>query len=369
MRTVALIHLDNLRKNIEAARKKIGNHPKICMPVKADAYGHGAVPVSRAALEAGVEYLGVATFAEGRELRDAGIKAPILIFSQSSAEDLEGIIALDLIPMVCDEEFIEKAALAAGKAGKRLTVHLKLDTGMGRLGCHAEEAASLAKKIASAEKLTLGGVATHFAVSDSLDPANVAYTKEQLKKFNQAVSAIKDAGIDPGIVSAANSGALVFHEDSYFDMIRPGIFLYGYSPAAKVTGGLNAEPVMELISTVSLIKKVKKGETISYGRTWTAANDTCIGIISAGYGDGVSRYLSNNHSVLIRGKEYPVTGRICMDQFMVDLGNAPEVKRWDEVVIFGPYFRTAAYIAEKLNTIPHEITCNINKRVPKEYKA
>jgi alanine racemase len=336
------------------------------MPVKADAYGHGAIAVSRAALEAGVGFLGVATAAEGRELREAGIGAPIIIFSQTSAEDLDSVIDLELIPMVCDEEFIESAAQAANIAGRQLTVHLKLDTGMGRLGCPAEEAAALAKKIAEANKLTLGGVATHFAVSDSLLPEHVAYTKEQIKKFSEAVAAIKDAGVEPGIVHAANSGALIFHEDSYFDMIRPGIFLYGYSPAAK-TGGLAAEPVMELKSVISNIKKIKKGQSVSYGRTWTAEHDTYAGVIPAGYGDGFPRLLSNNYSVLINGKTYPLAGRICMDQCMVDLGIEPEVKRWDEVLIFGQNFTNAADIAEKLNTIPYEITCNINKRIPRKY--
>jgi alanine racemase len=367
LRTEAIIRLDSLRRNIQTARRKIGSLPKICMPVKADAYGHGAVPVSRAALEAGVEYLGIAAVAEGKELRDAKIKAPIIIFSQISAEDLSGAIAMNLIPMVSDEEFIETAAQAAKKARKQLTVHLKIDTGMGRLGCEPEEAAALAKKIAAAENLTLGGVATHLAVSDSLTPKNVTYTKEQIKKFSEAVAAIKDAGVEPGIVHAANSGALVFHEDAYFDMVRPGIFLYGYPPAAKGDKGLAAEPVMEVKSVVTNIKKVNKGETVSYGRTWKAAHDTHVGIIPIGYGDGFSRLLSNDYYVLIKGETYPIVGRICMDQCMIDLGSELKVKRWDEVLIFGQGFTNAAGVAERLNTIPYEITCNISRRVPRKY--
>ena len=277
----AIIHLENLRKNILAARKKIGPHPKICFPVKADAYGHGVVPVSRCALEAGVEYLAVATLSEGMELRAAGINAPILLLSQTLPEDLPEIALHDFIIFVSDDEYIEEAAKAAGHAGKKLIVHLKVDTGMGRLGCRPGDAASLAKKIASTPGLSLGGIATHLSVADSPEPDHIAYTKEQLRRFREAVDSVKEAGVDPGIVHAANSGALVFHADSYFDMIRPGIFLYGYLPSGAPTG-LSAEPLMELRSKVVLVKKLKKGESASYGNIWTASADTFIGVIPGG---------------------------------------------------------------------------------------
>jgi len=360
--TRAIIHLDSLRRNIAAARKKTGPHPKICVPVKADAYGHGAVAISRCALDAGAEYLGVAAVSEGAELRAAGITAPTLLLSQSLPEELPDIVSEELIPMISDREFIEEADRAAELAKKRLLVHLKIDTGMGRLGCRPEDSPALAANIASCKNLTLGGVATHLSVSDSLEPDDMAYTKEQLRRFREAVASIKKAGIEPGIVHAANSGALVFHEDSYFDMIRPGIFLYGYSPDGST------EPVMELRSAVVAIKTVKKGEAVSYGRTWIAQEDTSIGVIPAGYADGFPRLLSNNHSVCIRSKTYPVAGRICMDQCMINLGPGTTVQRWDEATIFGPGFTTAADIAKKLNTISYEITCNINKRVPRIYE-
>jgi len=367
--TRAVIHLDNFRGNIEAARKKIGGHPKILVPVKANAYGHGAVPISRCALEAGAEYLAVAAVPEGAELRSAGITAPVLLNSQAIPEEIPEIVSLKLSPLVSDEDFMEQLAGAAQSAGTRLSVHLKVDTGMGRVGCRPEEAAALAAKIIAARDLSLGGVATHLSVSDSLEPGDLAYTKEQLRCFREVITSVKDAGIDPGIAHAANSGALTFHEDSYFDMIRPGIFLYGYSPAASISGGLHSKPVMEFRSAVAFIKKVKKGEAISYGRTWTAPEDTFIGTVTAGYADGFPRILSNNYSVLIRGKAYPIVGQICMDQFMVNLGKETDVKRWDSVVIFGPGFTTAEDIAKKLNTISYEITCNINKRVPRVYEG
>jgi alanine racemase len=367
--TRAVIHLDNFRRNIEAARTKAGPHPKICVPVKADAYGHGAVAISRCALEAGAECLAVAAVSEGAELRAAGITAPIFLLSQALPEEMSEIISYDLVPFVGDGEIIEEAAKAAERAKKRLTVHLKIDTGMGRLGCRPEEAVSLAARIVSKKLLSLEGIATHLSVSDSLDLVDIAYTKEQLRQFREAATSIKQAGIDPGIVHAANSGALVFHEDAYFDMIRPGIFLYGYSPAASVRGGLLSEPAMELRSAVVSVKTVKKGDSVSYGRTWVAPEDTVVGVIPAGYADGLPRLLSNNHSILIRGRAYPIVGRICMDQCIVNLGNDTDVRRWDEAMIFGPGFITASDIAGKLNTISYEITCNINKRVPRVYQG
>ena len=189
----AIIHLENLRRNILAARNKIGPHPKICFPVKADAYGHGVVPVSRCALEAGVEYLAVATLSEGMELRAAGINAPIMLLSQTLPEDLPDIASHEFIIFVSDDEYIEEAAKTAGK---KLTVHLKVDTGMGRLGCRPEDAASLARKIASGAGLSLGGMATHLSVADSPEPGHIAYTKEQLRRFRAAVDAVKEAGVD-----------------------------------------------------------------------------------------------------------------------------------------------------------------------------
>ena len=368
MATTAVIYLENLKLNIKAARKRIGPHRKICLPVKADAYGHGAVPLSLAALDAGVEYLAVSGIYEGTELRKGGIAAPLLLLSQTLPEELPSIVDQDLIPIVSDEDFIDEAAIAAGMAGKQLTVHLKVDTGMGRLGCKEEDCVKLAAKITGSKNLKLGGLVTHFAVSDSLIKDDLEYTKEQINKFNSIVLIIKNAGIDPGIVHAANTGALVYHDDSYFDMVRPGLYLYGYLPHAKQQDSTpEVLPLMELKSILVAIKKIKKGEAVSYGRSWIADKDTHIGIIPTGYADGFPRGLSNNHAVLIRGKAYPLVGRICMDMSMIDLGANVEAERWDEAVIFGPAFINAKDMAEKLGTIPYEITCNINKRVPREY--
>jgi alanine racemase len=363
--TKAIIYLDRLGRNIAAVRTKIGPEPLICMPVKADAYGHGAVPVARAALEAGVQYLATATVDEGIELREAGIEAPVLLLSIPLPEELPAVTAHDLSPFVGDREYAEAVALAAEQAGKRLPVHLKVDTGMGRVGCPPEAAAELAAFIAGRPSLELAGTATHLAVADSPAEADTAYTGEQLARFRNAVCRIRRAGIGPGILHAANSGAVIFHEDAWFDMVRPGILLYGYGAPGRTP---EVEPVMELVTRITFIKRVKAGETVSYGRTWAASRDTVIGTIPVGYGDGLPRRLSGNFSVRIRDAMYPLAGRICMDQCMVDLGPDTDIERWEPVTVFGGAAPSAAGLAARSGTISYEITCDINKRVPREYR-
>jgi alanine racemase len=333
------------------------------MPIKADAYGHGAIPLAVAALEAGVEYLAVAAVCEGADLRKAGIRAPILLLSIPGPEELPKAAALELIPLVTDREFAGEVARAAAAAGKRLPVHLKVDTGMGRLGCSPAEAADLAVFIAAQPSLEYAGTATHLAVSDSPAAEDIRYTKEQLARFWEALTAIRQAGLDPGIVHAANSGAVIFHKDTWFDMVRPGILLYGYPPDA----GFPVLPVMELRSGVAFIKRVRPGESISYGRTWRAGEETLIATIPAGYGDGLPWGLGGKWSVYIRDQPYPLAGRICMDQCMVNLGRNSDIRRWEEVTIFGGQAPDAGAVASVMNTIPYEITCNINKRVPRVY--
>ena len=385
--TRAIIHLDNFGSNLKAVRAKIGPHPQICAAIKADAYGHGAIPLARFALGMDAEAtapkgadpsgsplagppladcLAVAAVNEGADLRQAGIKARIFVLSQVLPEEVNDIVNADLIPLVSDKEMI-KALAAVASASKPLELHIKVDTGMGRLGCRPEDAAELAALISGSKNLWLGGMATHLSVADSKSPSDIAYTKEQLACFRQSAESVRKAGIDPGLLHAANSGAICFHEDSYLDMVRPGIMLYGYSPASPPDGPISL-PVMELRSAVGFIKKVRAGEEISYGRSWKAPEDTYVGTLSIGYADGLPRLLSGTgYSVLIRGKTYPLIGRVNMDQCMVNLGNDGEVQRWDEAVIFGPGFSTANDIAKKTSTIPHEILCNINKRVPRVY--
>ncbi|MCL2265719.1 MAG: alanine racemase [Treponema sp.] len=379
MRTNAIIHLDNFKRNFDSIRLRVGKNTRICVPVKADAYGHGALKIAKAGIEAGACCLGVAAVSEGKKLRKSGIKAPILLFSQPHPDELPELIEADLTPFISDAEFASILNEQAKAQKIKLSVHLKIETGMGRLGCHINESAALARHITSCSSLKLAGTAAHFAVSDSAGLQDIKYTMTQLNRLKSAVDAIKAAGINPGIVHAANSGAVILHPESWLDMVRPGIFLYGYKtaeekdlpPAYKKKLSkyepLTAAPVMELRSAVTLIKKIKKGESVSYGRTWTAGQDTYIAILPAGYADGLPRTASNKWQVSINNETYPLAGRITMDQCAVNLGQKHNVKRWDEAVIFGGGSPDAAALAKVANTIPYEITCNISKRVPRVY--
>jgi alanine racemase len=373
--TRAIVHLDRFFGNFKAIQERIGPDRRICVPVKANAYGHGAAEIARVSLAAGASCLGVADVSEGAALRKEGISATILLFSQPLPSEIPEIIKNRLSPLVSDGEFIAMLAKTAEEAKTQLQIHLKIDTGMGRMGCAPAEAPSLARQIAACTSFEYAGTATHLAVSDSAAPEDRAYTERQIARFKEALEKIRAAGIDPGIVHAANSGAVVLHPEAWFDMVRPGIILYGYNLAATVPGDPppKVEPVMELRTVVTFIKRVKKGETVSYGRTWTSASDTTIAILPVGYADGLPRLVSNKWQAVIGGKTYPLVGRICMDQCMADLGSdsvspdGREVRRWDEAVIFGGPAPDAAILAERIGTIPYEITCNINKRVPRVY--
>jgi alanine racemase len=300
---------------------------------------------------------------------------PILLLSQCLPEEMETVYEFRLTPLVSDVEAVKLLAKAVEKApdrmqpNGRLPVFLKIDTGMGRAGCRPEDAHDLAEAIIEQRRfLRYAGTITHFAVSDSAQEEHIAYTHSQIAAFNKAVDSIRAACLNPGIVTAANSGGSVSYPDAWFDMVRPGIILYGYQDGGMLPN-LDFEPVMELVTQVVCTKTIHKGESVSYGRTWTAPEDTVIGVLPIGYADGLPRILSGNFSVAINGKLYPLAGRICMDQCMVNLGANPDVKRWDEVTVFGgpPPSLNAADIAARIGTIPYEVTCNINQRVPRQY--
>lgn len=368
--TRAIIHLDNLQYNIKQIKKKLKTRTQICLPVKADAYGHGAVRVAVAAIRAGVSYLAVASIPEAVELREAGIIAPIISLSLPVPEEIPQLLNYNIQPLVIDEEFINGLNRAALMVNKKAGVHLKIDTGMTRIGCTPAEAVKLAMQINRAEGLCLKGVCTHFAVSDSIKEENIIYTKKQLALFKKAVSEIKKTGLDTGLVHAANSGAVLQYPEAHFDMVRPGILAYGYPPSDDLSTLIDLKPVMELVTQVVLIKKIEKGTTVSYDRRWTAEYDTYIATLPIGYADGLIRSLSPGLCVRIGKEFFPIVGRICMDQCLIDLGATPWVQRWDEVCIFGASSEkiknnSACTLAQIAGTIPYELTCGINKRVPR----
>ena len=383
--TFANIYMGNLRSNIEQIRRRLAPGVRLCIPVKADAYGHGAVPVAHTAVECGADYLAVAAVSEGVELRKAGITIPILVLSLPKPSEFTEIIERHLTPSLCDSELIRMLNVTATAMGRKVPIHLKVDTGMGRIGCTAAEAPELARLIAQSQGVYLDGVFTHFAVSDSLLPDDVAYTRRQIGTFQQVIDSIRRLDIDPGICHAANSAAVFQYPEAHFDMVRPGLVVYGYYPGDiteeylnGVVGGKDApsavhlQPLMDVRSSIVAVKQVRRGESISYGRQWVAQEDCQVGVIPAGYGDGLLRRYGENLQVTINGRLYPVVGRICMDQCMIDLGTDSSVSRWDEVIIFGPQehgaLQSAQDIADKAGTISYEITCGIAQRVPRVYK-
>jgi alanine racemase len=368
--TRAEIRLGALRRNFARARELAGPGTKVMAVVKADAYGHGMLRVARELLAEGAEYLGVALVEEAVELRAAGIDAPILVLGSPPDESLPLFIRHG-IDLACPSAAKARAASAAAKAaGGSIRVHLKIDTGMGRIGVNwrsveefAEELSNLVAK-GDAGGLDIAGVFSHLATAD----CDLDFAREQEARFRAALRILASKGIEPPLAHLANSAALVAMPEARFGMVRPGIFVYGYEPSPWRKIGL--EPVMRLVSSISFIKTIGAGEGVSYGRIWKADSPTTIATIPLGYGDGYSRALSNRASMWASGAARPVRGRVCMDQTMLDLGPDSSAKEGDEVIVFGE--KGGAKIAgesicEMLGTIPYELTCMVGARVPRVY--
>lgn len=375
-KTQAIIHIGNLRHNLGIIQNLCPNS-KLCLSVKADAYGHGAVPIARAALEEGVSALGVATTEEALELREAGIGSAIILYGIATNEELEILIEHRVELFCTDAELMATMANIAEKQNRQATIHLKVDTGMGRIGCPPNQTLDLVR-LAKTSQLSpwirLVGICTHLPLSEDSD---TDFTQGQISRFAALIDQIRAAGFDPGLVHAANSGGIALHPQSHFDMVRPGIMAYGYPPAESGLANLGLKPVMELRSAISFIKRVTPGTPVSYGHRWTSETDTWIGTLAIGYADGLHRLSSGKFSVISASAKHPQprylqVGTICMDQSMINLGPAAEdcpMKRWDDIVVFGPQpgAETAQTLAAAAGTIPYEICCNISKRVPRVY--
>jgi alanine racemase len=333
--------------------------------VKADGYGHGAVPVARAALDAGARGLAVALVEEAVVLRDAGIDAPVLLLSEARPDEFVEVAALDLQPAV----YSPAGIAAAAAVGRPLRVHLKVDTGMHRVGADPHDAVELARSIVAAPTLTLEGLWTHCAVAD--EPSR-PFTAEQLERFDHALADLAAEGIRPVVTHAANSAGAIAHPDARRTLVRAGIAVYGVDPSPDLAGELPLRPVLRLRSEVSFVKRVAEGEAISYGLHHTFDREATVATVPIGYADGVRRRLGLLHQeVLIRGRRHPIVGVVTMDQLMVDCGDEA-VEVGDEVVLLGRQGDeevTAAEWAERLGTIGYEITCGIGPRVPRRHLA
>ncbi len=347
---------------------------KLCAVVKAGGYGHGSAQVAQAALEGGAERLAVALVEEGIELRDAGIDAPVLLLSEPVPESMVEVVASGLTPTVYTPEglaALTAAARSRGESAGPFPVHVKADTGMHRVGATSDEAVSLAVQVASTPALRLEGFWTHLAVSDEVDNP---YTARQIDRFTKACALLRESGVAPEMLHAANSAGALWHPASRFDMVRCGISLYGLASDAGLADVAPADglrPAMSLKARVSYVKEVAAGERISYGLRYGVERDSVIATVPLGYADGVTRSLSAaGAEVLIGGERRPVAGTVTMDQLMVDCGAGHRVRRGDEVVLLGSQGdeRIGAWDwATRTGTIAYEVVCGISSRVPRVY--
>ena len=336
--------------------------------VKADAYGHGAVEVCRALEPLNPPMLAVATLGEAVELREAGIVRPVMIFSCLLKKEAQAVVEGDFTPQISDLGFAQRLSDASVKAGKQTAVHLKVDTGMGRCGVLPSEAVEAGQKLSRLPGLRMEGLMTHFPSSDEAD--GVEFTESQIKRFKGICDALAERGVRVKWRHAANSGGTLGYPGSWFDMVRPGMSVYGVYPSPEVQRDVPLRQAMTLKAEVALVKKIAQGETISYGRTYTAPRDMRVALVPIGYADGYDRRFSNQGAVLARGRRFPVVGRVCMDQFMVDVTDGPDIAVGDEVVLYGKQGEEEIAIgdaADTIGTIPQVIVTSVSRRVPRVY--
>lgn len=364
-RIVAEINLDNIAFNMEQI-KKSAKGSKTLAVVKADAYGHGAVEVSKKVIEKGADYLAVALCSEGVELRQKNINLPILILGATFEEDIEDVIKYDLMPTIFTLETAVAYSQKAAELNKAVNIHIKIDTGMSRIGFMPDDnSLEIIKKINSLPNINIVGVFTHMAKADSVDKS---YAYEQFEKFKYITDKIKE--FKPDIIChCANSASIMEIEEFNLDMVRGGIMLYGLYPSDETDRSYELRPAMSLITQISYVKKVKKGTSIGYSRTYIAPRDMVVATIPVGYADGYSRRMSNMGRVIINNEYAPIVGNVCMDQFMVDVTDI-NATIGDKVILIGKEGDkeiSCDEIAQIVDTINYEIVCDVSKRVPRKY--
>lgn len=364
----AEVDLEAIRENIRQIRRftRQGTKaPEIMAVVKAEAYGHGAVATARAALEAGATRLGVAIPEEGILLREAGIDRPVLVFTPLLPDQAETFLDYSLTATIAGEESARALSAGAGRRGQEARVHLKVDTGMGRVGVPPGEAPGLARKVAALPNLEVEGVYSHFATADEAD---LTFARRQLDLFKEVLNNLAEAGMRIPLKHIANSGAIINLPESYFDLVRPGIIIYGLYPSAETPRDrLPLKPALSLKARVVQVKRVPPGTGISYGRIYHTKRATNIVTLPLGYADGWSRLLSGEARVLLRGKSFPLVGRICMDQCMADVEDLA-VEPGEEAVLIGKQGEeeiSVDEVAGLLGTINYEVVCMLSDRVPR----
>ncbi|MFQ5602479.1 MAG: alanine racemase [bacterium] len=365
--TIAEVDLRAISNNIKAIRRKV-TPAQVMAVVKANAYGHGLKEVAKIAMANEVNYLGVALLEEGVQLRTLSKQFPVLVFGGFFESQIEAALRNNLELTLYDGHRARLLSQKAGQLAKTARVHIKIDTGMGRIGVPWSEAVDFIKEVIQLKNIEIVGVYTHFASADERDKS---YARKQLQRFQSVLAKLQEAKIHVPLQHAANSGAILDLPESYFNLVRCGVSMYGYYPSRETSESLKLSPAMILKSQIISLKQINKNSYISYNRTYKTDGDTVIATVPIGYGDGYNRLLSNRGKVLISGQRYPVVGRVCMDQIMVDVGPKPQINVGDEVVLLGKQGKeeiSMYEICDLLNTIPYEVTCWISERVPRIYR-
>ncbi|NTW72049.1 MAG: alanine racemase [Eubacteriaceae bacterium] len=354
------IDLDRLVYNFKQIQKRVGPEVEVMPVVKADAYGHGSVECAKTLVEAGAKRFAVAVTDEAIQLRKNGLNLPILVFGYNPEEYIEDLLEWDLIPTVYSVDFAEKLSR---KTDRDLKIHIKLDTGMGRLGFRGrEESVQAISKIAALPHIRIEGIYSHFAIADE---KNKEYSYKQLNEFNEVVRFLEISGIHIPFKHMANSAGIIDLKESHFNMVRPGVMLYGMYPSPEVNKtNVDIKPVKTFKTRIAHIKSIEEGDSVSYGRRFIACGKRLVATLPVGYADGYSRLLTNKNSVIIKGQKYLGIGTVCMDQCMVDITGSTGLEVGDEVILFGDDLPIEE-ISGLMGTINYEVSCMVKERVPK----
>lgn len=359
------VDLGALKRNAGKVKDYLGENTGMMAVIKQSAYGHGLIPVAQALSKEGVNFFGVGSIEEAIALRKKGLKEPILVLTAVLPEFADYFIDYKIIPTIVDMTFAQKMNRLAQKKNKEAAVHIKIDTGMGRLGIHYKDAYHFIGELSRLKNLGLEGLYTHFPAADS----DFEFTRRQIDIFSKFINQLQTENIQFKYYHCANSAAIARHKDAHFNLVRPGLILYGITPA--LNSGLDVEAVLSLKSKVVFVKKIAKGMSVSYGRTFVAKKPTCIATVAVGYADGYPWALSNNAKVIIRGETFKLAGRVCMDHIMIDIGNRQDIKAGDEVTLIGEEAGgkvSAGDLADWAKTIPYEIVSRLSLKIPRIYK-
>lgn len=365
--TWAEISRDNFSRNFTNIKKLVGPKVKIMAVVKANAYGHGIVQISKWAEGLGASYLGVVCLGEAEKIRLAGIKLPVLILNYLDPDGLKTALELNLTINVMDKAVLQKLDVLARKMGKKAAIHVKIDSGMHRAGITPDKTIPFISQVENYKNIYLEGIFTHLATADE---KNLEYTYQQLSVFENIIKKLQDKNINPPLIHAANSAATLRLKNAHYKMVRPGIILYGLPPSEEFRLPFNPDPVLTLKTIIIQIREIQKGEAVGYGRKFIAGKTTRVGLLPVGYADGFRRAPQNWQYVLVHGKKAPLLGRVSMDQSSIDVTNIPDVKVGDEVVLIGKQGNinlTSQIVGSNIGTINYEVITSISERVERIY--